>query len=193
MHTFCLSVKSSTQSLAADLASGLHLSQNPTCAEHYDDSRFSILAQDCCPFHLSAFQATFINISNPALSRQKEFMHSLKISQIMLSQVSHWSFFQPIMVRLFPINSCSFSCALHSEDSSEQMSHEKLQRYERLIKKKSIILWQQDLNHHTINSIINNQCNGRLAIILFYVTKLYKCVRAQTMRFCWSKPQTFIR
>ena len=74
------SPQTNTQSLAAsDSAIGLHLLQNPTCAQHYDDSRFSILAQDRSPFHLSALEATFIRTSNPALCRQKEFEYSIKI------------------------------------------------------------------------------------------------------------------
>ena len=68
-----------TQSLASDSAIGLHLLQNPTCAQHYDDSRFSILAQGRSPFHLSALEATFIKTSNPAHCRQKEIVYSLKI------------------------------------------------------------------------------------------------------------------
>ena len=84
--------KSSTQSniasdsaiglkaLASDSAIGLDSLQNLAGAQHYDDSRFSILAQDRFPFHLSAIEATFITNSNPDLSRQKEFEHSLKIS-----------------------------------------------------------------------------------------------------------------
>ena len=67
-----------TESLAFDSANGLHLSQNPVCAKHNDDSRFSILAQGPLLFCLSLLQATFIKTSNPALSRQKEFVYSLK-------------------------------------------------------------------------------------------------------------------
>ena len=73
------STQTNTQSLASDSAIGLHLLQNPTCAQHYDDSRFFILAQGRLPFHLSALEATFIKTSNPALCRQKEFVYSLKI------------------------------------------------------------------------------------------------------------------
>ena len=40
------STQTNTQSLASNSAIGHHLLQNPTCAQHYDDSRFSILAQD---------------------------------------------------------------------------------------------------------------------------------------------------
>ena len=71
--------QTNTQSLASDSAIGLHLLQNPTCAQHYDDSRFSILDQGHSPFHLSALEVTFIKTSNPALCRQKEFEYSLKI------------------------------------------------------------------------------------------------------------------
>ena len=73
------STQTSTQSLASDSAIRLHLLQNPTCAQHYDDSRFSILAQGRSPFHLSALEVTFIKTSNPALCRQKKFVYSLKI------------------------------------------------------------------------------------------------------------------
>ena len=73
------STQTNTQSLASDSAIGLHLLQNPTCAQHYDDRRFSILAQGRSPFHLSAFEATFIKTSIPALCRQKEFVYSLNI------------------------------------------------------------------------------------------------------------------
>ena len=73
------STQTNTQSLASDSAFGLHLSQNPTCAQHYDDSRFSILAQGRSPIHLPALEATFIKTSNPTLCRQREFVYSLKI------------------------------------------------------------------------------------------------------------------
>ena len=61
------STQTNTQSLASDSANGLHLLQNPTSAQHYDDSRFSILAQGRSPVHLSALEATFIKTSNPVL------------------------------------------------------------------------------------------------------------------------------
>ena len=68
--------KSSTQtntqqSLASDSAIGLLLLQNSTCAQHYDNSRFSILAQGHSSFHLSALEATCIKTSNPDHCRQK--------------------------------------------------------------------------------------------------------------------------
>ena len=73
------STQTNTQSLASDSAIGLHLLQNPTSAQDYDDSRFFILAQGRSPFYLSALEATFIKTSNPAFCRQKEFLYSLKI------------------------------------------------------------------------------------------------------------------
>ena len=78
------SIKSTTQiqSLTHDSAIGLHLLCNPTCAQHYDDSMFSILAKGRSPFHLSALEATFIKIFNPILCRQKEFVYNLKILHI---------------------------------------------------------------------------------------------------------------
>ena len=84
------STQTITQSLASDSAIGLHLLQNLTCAQHYDDSRFSILAQDRSLFHLSALEATFIKTSNPALCRQKEFVYSLEDCTLMM--LSHWCF-----------------------------------------------------------------------------------------------------
>ena len=65
------STQTNTQSLASISAIGLHLLQNPICAQHYNDSRFPILAQGRSPFHLSAQEATFIRTSNPALCRRK--------------------------------------------------------------------------------------------------------------------------
>ena len=108
------STQTNTQSLASDSAIGLHLLQNPSCVQHYEDSRFSILAQGHSPFHLSVLEATFIKTSNPAICRQKEFVYGLNLyTNDALSLV----LFQPITARLFPINSRSFSCALHSDNS----------------------------------------------------------------------------
>ena len=73
------STQTNTQFLASDSAFGLYRLQNPNCAQHYDDSRFSILVQGRSLFYLPALEATFIKISNPALCRQKEFVYSLKI------------------------------------------------------------------------------------------------------------------
>ena len=73
------STQTNTQSFASDSDIGLHLLQNPTCTQHYDDSRFFILAQGRSHFHLSALETTFIKTFNPALCAQKEFEYSLKI------------------------------------------------------------------------------------------------------------------
>ena len=73
------STKTNSQSLASDSTIGLHLLQNPICAQHNDDSRFSIRAQGRSSFHLSALEAAFIKTSNPALCRRKEFVYSIKI------------------------------------------------------------------------------------------------------------------
>ena len=60
------STKSTTQiqSRTHDLAIGLYLLCNPTCAQHYDDSIFSILTKGRSLFHLSALEATFIKLPN---------------------------------------------------------------------------------------------------------------------------------
>ena len=60
-------------------AIGQHL-DNAQCALHYSNEKFSILAQGCSSFHLSALEATFIKSLNPLLYKQKEFVYSLKIS-----------------------------------------------------------------------------------------------------------------
>ena len=84
IHKCKYSTKSTTeiQSLTHDSAIGLHLLCNPTCAQHYDDNMFSILAKERLPFHLSALEATFIKTSNPILCRQKEFIYNLKIMHV---------------------------------------------------------------------------------------------------------------
>ena len=58
------SIQTNTQSLASDSAIVPHLLQNPTCTQHYDDSRFSILAQGRSPFHLFALFISFLSLPN---------------------------------------------------------------------------------------------------------------------------------
>ena len=41
-------------------ALGQHLLDNPVCASHYNDDKFSILDRGRSLFHLSALEATFI-------------------------------------------------------------------------------------------------------------------------------------
>ena len=61
-------------------AIGQHLLDNAQCALYYNNDKFSILAQGCSSFHLSALKVTFIKSLNPLLCKQKEFVYSLKIS-----------------------------------------------------------------------------------------------------------------
>ena len=62
-----------------DSAIGLHLLLNASCAKHYHQDRFRILARGRSFFHLSVLESIFIKTSNPDLCRQKEFVYSLKI------------------------------------------------------------------------------------------------------------------
>ena len=57
--------QSPTQHLACESAIGLHLLQNSTCAQHYDDSSFSILFKGHFLFHVSALEATFLKLLIP--------------------------------------------------------------------------------------------------------------------------------
>ena len=61
-------------------AIGQHLLDNPVCASHYNDDKFSILARGRSLFHLSALEATFIKSLKPILCKQKDFVYSLKLS-----------------------------------------------------------------------------------------------------------------
>ena len=65
------STKSTTQiqSLTHDSVIGLYLlRRNSVCAQHYDESMFSILVKGRSLFHLSALEATFIKTSNPFIN-----------------------------------------------------------------------------------------------------------------------------
>ena len=113
--------KSSTQTnnqyLASDSAIGLHLLQNPTCAQHYDDSRFSIRAQGRSPFHLLylLLKPLSSKLLTPPSADKK---NSCTAERLYTNDTFSLVLFQPITARLFPINSRSFSCALHSDNSS---------------------------------------------------------------------------
>ena len=61
-------------------AIGQHLLDNPECASHHNDDKFSILARGRSLFHLSVLEATFIKSLKPILCKQKEFVYSLKLS-----------------------------------------------------------------------------------------------------------------
>ena len=78
------------QSFTHDSAIELHLLRNPTCAQHYDDSMFSILAKGRSPFHLSTLAATFIKTSNPIFCWLKEFVYNLKILHV---SAELWSYY----------------------------------------------------------------------------------------------------
>ena len=88
--------KSSTQTNiqfpASYSAIGLHLSQSPTCAQHYDDSRFSILAQGCSFFHLSALE---VKSSQVYLTIRKNTQegHSEKTTRSSRSTAPLWQYF----------------------------------------------------------------------------------------------------
>ena len=71
--------KSSTLTQTCDSAIGLHLLLNASCAKHYHQDRFRILARGRSSFHLSILESIFIKTSNPDLCRQKEFVYCLKI------------------------------------------------------------------------------------------------------------------
>ena len=78
-----------------------HQSNIVLCAQHYDVSRFSILAQGRSFLRLSAIEAFFIKTFNHALCRQKEFIYSTDlrlctndaISLVLLSGQSLLGFF----------------------------------------------------------------------------------------------------
>ena len=53
-------------------AIGQHLLDNPVCASHYNDEKFSILARGCSLFHLSALEAILLlNLSNLSSANKK--------------------------------------------------------------------------------------------------------------------------
>ena len=60
-------------------AIGQYLLDNAQCALHYNNDKFSILAQGRSSLHLSVLAATFIISFNPLSCKQKEFVYSLKI------------------------------------------------------------------------------------------------------------------
>ena len=90
--------KSSTQSLLSDSVIGLYLLQIFTGVQHFNNSQFSVLAQDRSLFHQSDLEATFIETFYPALCLQKDFVHNLKIVNINAFPLV---FFRPIAARLF--------------------------------------------------------------------------------------------
>ena len=98
-----------------DSAIGLHL-LNASCAKHYHQDRFRILARGRSAFHLSVLESIFIKTSNPDLCRQKEFVYSLKIYR-WLTRRNSWSDWpisaSPPPFFLFLSFSLSFSLLIH--------------------------------------------------------------------------------
>ena len=56
-------------------AIGQHLLENPKCAQHYSDDRFTFLARARNAFHLSVLESIFIQIRKPVLCKQKDFVY----------------------------------------------------------------------------------------------------------------------
>ena len=87
-----------TQSPASDSAIGLHLLQNPVCAYHYDDSRFSIPVQGRSPFHVSAFGLLLSKLLTGPLPTRRI---CVQFTDSALTMRFYWSlFFQPIILFL---------------------------------------------------------------------------------------------
>ena len=62
-----------------DSAIGQHLLDNDQCTLNYDNKRFSILAAARSSFHLNLLEAAYFKTRRPVLSRQKEFVYTLKL------------------------------------------------------------------------------------------------------------------
>ena len=60
-------------------AIGLHLLENPCCANDYSIDSFSILARARKGFHLNVLEAIYINKSKPILCRQKQYVYNTKL------------------------------------------------------------------------------------------------------------------
>ena len=62
-----------------DSAIGIHLLENPSCAQMYTDADFTILARSRNNYHLNILEAIFINSMKPELCRQKTFVYYCKL------------------------------------------------------------------------------------------------------------------
>ena len=129
-----------TQPLASDSAIWLHLLQNPTCAQHNDNSRFLFLPMVALLSIYPLLKPLISKLLTPPSADKKRIPVQLKDCALMT--LSLISLFQPFTTPLFSINSRSFSCALHSGDSSGQLSDEKLRRYEHFNQGKRIFITQ---------------------------------------------------
>ena len=77
--------------LDCDSAIGLHLIQNPDSASHYHTVQFFILSKARTIFHLGTLEAIFTKTLKPILCRQKEFVYSLQILQLLDSKIHPYS------------------------------------------------------------------------------------------------------
>ena len=125
------------QSLAFDSAIGLQFLQNPVCAPVLNITMtvdFLFLFKAALPF-------IYLLLKRTPPSADKK--NSCAASRLCTNDALSLVFFQPITARLFPINSHSFPCALHSDDSSSQALDEKLRRYEHFNQSNSQVLYHQ--------------------------------------------------
>ena len=60
-------------------AIGMHLLENPSCAEVYEDSDFKILSQSRSSYQLNILEAMYINSMKPELCRQKKFVYYCRL------------------------------------------------------------------------------------------------------------------
>ena len=60
-------------------AIGMHLLENPSCAEVYEDFDFKILSQSRSSYQLNILEAMYINSMKPELCRQKKFVYYCRL------------------------------------------------------------------------------------------------------------------
>jgi hypothetical protein len=65
-------------------AIGSHLLDNPTCAQHYSDRMFKILARGRNQFHLKILESLFIRTKKPVLCRQKQYVYKTRLFKMLL-------------------------------------------------------------------------------------------------------------
>ena len=65
-------------------AIGSHLLDNPECAKHYSDQRFTILARGRNQFHLKILESLFIQTMKPELCKQKQFVYQTSLFKMLL-------------------------------------------------------------------------------------------------------------
>ena len=75
----CKSIKS-LKAETSFSAIGQHFLQNPSRVRECNDGKFPILSRGRTAFHFTTLEATYIKTFKPSLSKQKEFVHGLKIA-----------------------------------------------------------------------------------------------------------------